>query len=355
MEEIICNLHIHSKYSDGTGSYDTIVAAAAQACVDVVIVTDHNILVQNVAGYIKKDDRKVLLLSGEEVHDQGRVPQKNHLLVFGVDQEMAHLAGDPQRLIDTINKSGGSSFIAHPDEYDLKLFHEDDISWINWDVKDFTGFELWNGMSEFKSVSRSFSQILKNAFFPELVAHWPLPQTLKRWDDFLTQGRHLSVVGGTDAHALHVKLGPFTKVVFPYKFHFSTINNHLLLDHPLSGDVEVDKRQIFDAIKKGSSYIGYDLPASTRGFSFRIESAEGAANIGESMTIQRSGLIHVKMPQLAEMRIIHNGKIKYQASMIDHIAFPVTEPGAYRIECYKNFLGLQRGWIFSNPIYLSKK
>jgi hypothetical protein len=28
------------------------------------------------------------------------------------------------------------------------------------------------------------------------------------------------------------------------------------------------------------------------------------------------------------------------------------EPGAYRVEVYRNFRGLNRGWIFSNPIYV---
>jgi hypothetical protein len=29
-----------------------------------------------------------------------------------------------------------------------------------------------------------------------------------------------------------------------------------------------------------------------------------------------------------------------------------TEPGVYRVEVWRNFLGRKRGWIFSNPIYV---
>jgi len=32
-----------------------------------------------------------------------------------------------------------------------------------------------------------------------------------------------------------------------------------------------------------------------------------------------------------------------------HIA---TDAGVYRVEAYRNYLGLRRGWIFSNPIYV---
>ena len=33
-------------------------------------------------------------------------------------------------------------------------------------------------------------------------------------------------------------------------------------------------------------------------------------------------------------------------------AFSATEPGVYPVEAWKNYLGLKRGWVFSNPIYV---
>ena len=56
----------------------------------------------------------LLLLVGEEVHDQDRDPQKNHLLVFNANRDLSHLADDPQTLINGVNDVGGLSFIAHP-------------------------------------------------------------------------------------------------------------------------------------------------------------------------------------------------------------------------------------------------
>ena len=29
-----------------------------------------------------------------------------------------------------------------------------------------------------------------------------------------------------------------------------------------------------------------------------------------------------------------------------------TEPGVYRVEAWKSYLGIKRGWVFSNPIYV---
>ena len=102
MRELVCNLHIHSKYSDGTGDYATIANAALRQNLDVVIITDHNVLVEGVERFIESDGKKVLLLTGEEVHDQNRLPQKNHTLVIGARREVSSFAGDPQKLMDEV-------------------------------------------------------------------------------------------------------------------------------------------------------------------------------------------------------------------------------------------------------------
>ena len=100
--------------------------------------------------YYRKNGRKVLLLVGEEVHDQARNPQKNHLLVFGARRELAPYAYDPQKLLDQVNQAGGLAFIAHPADPAAPAIGETDITWEDWDVRGFHGLEVWNWFSEFK-------------------------------------------------------------------------------------------------------------------------------------------------------------------------------------------------------------
>ncbi len=102
---------------------------------DAVIVTDHNVWVNGPAGYYNEGGKRVLLMVGEEIHDQARNPQKNHLLVFGAQREMATYAYDPQLLLDTVAKAGGLSFIAHPVDPAAPSVHEGDISWVDWNVQ----------------------------------------------------------------------------------------------------------------------------------------------------------------------------------------------------------------------------
>ena len=93
MHEYVINLHMHTRYSDGHGSHQDISLAARQAGIDAVIVTDHNVLVKGIDGYYEEpgddEENKVLMLVGQEVHDQARQTQKNHLLILGAGRELA--------------------------------------------------------------------------------------------------------------------------------------------------------------------------------------------------------------------------------------------------------------------------
>ena len=351
MNEIVCNLHIHSTYSDGSGTYSSITEAALQTDVQAIILTDHNIHVEGLEGYHSKNGRKVLVLSGEEVHDQNRNPQKNHTLVIGAEKEMAGFANEPQILINEVRKAGGLSFIAHPYEFDLPLINEPDISWVDWSVEGFTGLELWNGMSEFKTVSRTLTSALKHLYMPELVAHHPLPAALQKWDELLCSGKKISVVGGSDAHAIKVNKGPIKRIAYPYEYHFSAINNHLLLKDDLNGNLPHDKAIIYDSLRRGSSFIGYDLPASTRGASFMIENEEGEFFPGDTFGIDSGATVRVTLPENAHMRLIHNGKVVHEVQNGNRLLYTVSKPGYYRLECLLYFIGKERGWIYTNPIY----
>ena len=145
MNELIVNLHMHTTYSDGSGTHADLGRAALKTGVDVLLVTDHNIWVQGVDAYYLDGKKRALVIACEEIHDQDRDPQKNHLLVFGADQELATLADSPQALVNAVQRLGGLCFLAHPVDPAMPAFGETDISWVDWDVTGFTGIELWNG------------------------------------------------------------------------------------------------------------------------------------------------------------------------------------------------------------------
>lgn len=351
MHELIVNLHMHTRYSDGYGSHQDIAQAALTAGLDAVIVTDHNVWVNGPEQYYRRDNRKVLLLVGEEIHDQARQPQKSHLLVLGARRELATYARSPQELVDAVRQAGGLSFIAHPYDPPAPAVGEEDISWEDWQVRGFTGLELWNALSEFKSRLKTMLHAVYYAYNPRRAFQGPFPQVLRQWDELLIQGRRVVAIGGSDAHAIPARLGPLRRTIFPYKFHFQCVNTHVFTTEPLTGDEVEDSRLILEAMSGGRAFIGYDLPASTRGFRFSAQGRAGLAWMGDSVEA-RSGLtFQVRLPQPVECRLIKDGKPVKIWHKREICTFITSEPGVYRVEAYIPFAGRPRGWIFSNPIY----
>jgi hypothetical protein len=351
MHELVINLHIHTRYSDGNGLHSEIANAAIDSRLDAIIITDHNVLVQEMDGYINNNGKKILLLIGEEVHDQGRRPQKNHLLVFGISEEVATYAETPQELIDHVKNIGGISFIAHPNDPELPMFNESDISWEDWKIKGFTGIELWNGLSELKTTVKSKIGALLFAFFPELIAHGPLPETLRIWDSLLKNSQRVVAIGGSDSHAMLMHMGPIRRTIFPYKFHFSAINTHLLTKALLSGNLISDSRIIYNSLANGNAFIGYDLAAPTRGFRFSAQSKYKEAIMGDEIELAGSITLQVQIPGKAETTLLRDGMIINKTKK-KNLVFITNEPGVYRVEVHRNYLGKKRGWIYSNPIYI---
>jgi hypothetical protein len=352
MHESKFSIHIHTIYSDGNASHRELVNIAAEAGLDGIITTDHNIWVGGLDGYYNTGETKVMLLGGEEVHDRTLDPPGNHMLVIGSPKEMSPYAANPQQLIDQIKRSQGLSFLAHPIEDSLELFHEKDFSWRNWDVRRFTGIELWNQLSEFKSVTHSLFDAIVNAFFPKRMSLGPLERTLALWDDLLaTRKRPIIAIGGVDAHKILKKIGPFTIKLYPYLHHFKSVRTHILTPEPLSGVFPEDRNMILEGLRQGRCFVAYDLPAPSDGFRFSVHNDDGHFHMGDQITIKGGLTFQIRLPRKNPCRLIKDGKLIKEWSDREVCTHITTEPGVYRVEAYIPYKGKLRGWVFSNPIY----
>ncbi len=346
--EHVGNLHVHTGYSDGTVLHAEVAQAAARAGLDFVIVTDHNVWVDGVEGYYED----VLLLVGEEVHDVRRRPQVSHLLAYNGEAELAPLASDTQTLIDEVNRRGGFSYLAHPYERSSSIKSElKAIPWDDWDVEGYTGIELWNYMSEFKGLLRNRLAALLYAYFPALGIRGPYQATLRKWDELLAERKHVAVIGAADAHARIYNLGPFAREVLPYEYLFRCVNTHVLTDLPFSGELDSDKKLIYEGLRTGRTWVGYDLAASTSGFRFRARSGTDEALMGAELVRAGAVVLEVQTPRPSDIRLIRGGEVVAR-SRGDSLKHTTAAAGAYRVEVYLRYRMQRRGWIFSSPIYV---
>lgn len=358
------NMHMHTLYSDGEKWHAAIADDAIAAGLDFIIVTDHNVWVDGVEGVYENENGRVLLLTGEEIHNVRREPQASHLLVYGVEAELSHCAPNPQELINAVRANGGYSFLAHPHEEDCRLFPNPNLGWHDWPIDNFTGLEIWNYMSSFiNALVRALDRLpvevelidkimaVRLAFNPEKYVVGPEPRTLAFWDELLAQGKQISAVGNSDAHATPMSFGPIKRVIFPYEFLFRAVNTHILLERPLTGDLAQDKKMILQAIGQGNSWVGYDMPHSTKGFRFSAAS-KSKGIMGQQIALDAGATLQISSPARANIRLIRHGEVVANIENDTHLTHIPTEPGAYRVECTIPYLGQERGWIYSNPIYL---
>ena len=341
------NPHVHSSYSDGTLLHAEIARAASAAGLNFVIVTDHNLWVNGLDGYTDG----VAVLIGQELHNVRRQPQSSHLLAFNANAELAPKAGDPQQLINTINERGGSAFLAHPFEYGSRIREGlEAIPWIDWEVSGYTGLEIWNYMSEFKSLLRSRLAALFYMQFPALGIVGPFRATLKKWDELLMQGHRVAAIGSADAHGTtYTTIGHQKNKIFPYKYLFRCVNTHILTEQPLNGMIDHDKNLIYAALRSGHTWASYDLPASTAGFRFTARSGANQGIMGDEMARTGATIFVVQVPQPASIRLVRNGKTAARAQGT-YLRHTTAEPGAYRVEAHLPYKLGRRGWIFSSPI-----
>ncbi len=340
-------IHVHSKYSDGSGSVEEIVKAAQEVGLDYLILTDHNTLRALKEGYEKWYD-KTLLLVGAELNDR---ENKNHYLAIGVNRSFSTRMSAVE-YVRLVKESGGIGFIAHPHEKRSSMKEHPPFPWTAWESKDFTGIEIWNHMSEWMEGLTEENKY--NHFVHPLRSIVAPPRkTLQTWDE-LAQTRRVVGIGGVDAHAHKVNLLGFIEVeVFPYKVLFKSIRTHVLTEKKLCTEnnpeeFRATKEAFINALRNGRCFVSNYYHGDASGFRFFAETGKGKFQMGDTINEFEKVKLRVLLPNAgAKIRLVKNGE--YFAEVENNDAeFVVNSAGAYRVEVFLE----NKAWIYSNHIMI---
>ncbi len=336
-------LHIHTTYSDGTGTFPEVIAAAQQAGLRWIIVTDHDS--QEGAPFAGWHDG-LLVIVGHEI-----TPERNHFLALNVAGVVSSQL-PPQDFVDEVYDRGGFGVIAHPDERARNSFKEI-YRWDDWTVDGprqregrVVGLELWNLMSDWgEHLTARNKELIFLA--PRLAMSGPTPATLAWWDRLNMAGRRTFGVGGVDAHAFRHR-APWGQIeVFPYRWMFGTLTNYLLAGAPLSADAAVATDQVYAALAGGRSYFVNRLDGDAPAIIFRARRGDEVYEMGDSASIAGGPLlIEADAGADAYIRLIADGEVL--ASGVRRIRQSVAQPGVYRLEGYWG----GKPWLFGNPIFV---
>ena len=344
-------IHIHSVYSDGSGTFPEIIAAAQRAGMDFIITSDHNTLQPRIDGYEGYHDNLLTLIGVEISTDAG------HYLAMQIPSDFRWPGRNAQQVINAVNAAGGMGFIAHPVVR---------WEWRDWTVTGITGLEIANqsslvhrsaesrpltviGRALRDLISGDGLRILDNAYRRRPTG------SLDVWGEESTQRRQrLVALGSVDAHAL-VRVGSREIKLPSYERSFRSMQTHVITATPLTRAYATDRTVLYDAIRQGHCYTMYAIRGQALGFWFQGTNGQETAIMGDQLRLRDGATLEARVPQHTEplvIRLYRNGQ-QILNTRDDILSHRVTEPGMYHVEVYL-VKGEQRWpWLISNGIYLA--
>ncbi|MCY0880279.1 MAG: CehA/McbA family metallohydrolase [Firmicutes bacterium] len=331
-------LHVHSRYSDGSGSVPEILAAAQAAGVDVLWLTDHDTraaLADPGPGYYGH----VLCLVGTEI-----TPPTNHYLVFG-DVPPIEPSQPFSEIIRHVASFGGAGFVAHPEDRGNRMARLPSYRWTDRAVDGFTGLEVRNHLSDWSREITGLARGLWAALHPYLGLEEARGDVLALWDTW-GKTRRVVGIGGTDAH--QARVGAFR--IFPYRVSFRGIRTHLYTPRPLPRDWRAAEALLVDALKTGRASVVNAQAGSELGFRLWAERhGDRIEPMGSEIAYSPGWKLCGLAPVPVFWQLYHQGILQAEEPGT-LFQWPLTAPGVWRVV-------LRRGrhrtaWIYSNPIYL---
>jgi len=349
LHELSCVAHLHSTYSDGTGTVPEIARAAAQAGADVVLLTDHDTLAARRRGE-EGHHGDVLVLVGHEVSP----PDRNHMLAFDTDGVIDHRGLGAAEIAQAVRDAGGFGIAAHPFSHGSKRFGRlgslgTAMAWEDLDCVD--GIEVWSFLSDNGENVSSVRDAISFIARPERYVTHPPQGNLDEWDR-LGARRRVVGIGGLDAHQFGRRVGG--RVIRPmgYARSFRQLRTHVLTEEPLTRELDHDRRQVYDALREGRCYIAANALAPARGFRFWAAGPSGELPMGgEGAAADGPWDLRAELPRPADVRLLRNGG-ELTRSAAPALAHRAPGAGVYRVEARLEAHGSERTWILSNPIYL---
>ena len=343
-------IHVHTFLGGhSTGTFEELVEGAQKSGVDFVVMTEHVEKYYDTSAMTLKDVHNgVLFVNGNELSTK---TGDRFLLVPGAaDANQAHLVETPE-FLQKARAGNQLAFVTYPEKFK------------SWDAQ-FDGVEVFSLHTNAKQMNPAlflFDAIWSYYSYPELTfaRYFIRPDAnLQKFDEISAQKR-ITLFGGSDAHSnlgFHVFGDDTGNKLISLKFDryetiFRLVRQHVLIEK----GKELNRENLLEALRRGHSFIGFDVLSDPSDFVFSAENAAETKIMGDEIALQGGVRLKAFTPLAARFVIFKNGAKIFEESGKTEIAFETKEPGAYRAEVYLDTLGApfdQVPWIISNPIYV---
>lgn len=383
-------LHAHSALShDSRGTAAQLAAAARQARVDAVFMTEHPTADRRWQKEgLRGEIDGVLFVPGAELSD-GLLVWRGEKAEWTPDMKAAEV-------LMALQGTDGVAFLAHPEQ------RKDDAA---WSLPPFAGMEIYNSHADaadndYEGILTTFRNAdpVKILSFVQRLKQYPRAayaaiydeqvEVLKRWDrlnvELLPSGRRVVGIAGNDAHqnvgvrvesgeaslivkdALGKQVGELSRrkvpaLLFgalapgsvilahtfdPYEVSLGYVSTHLLAR-------EVSEEALFDALLKGRAYVAFDWMADPSGFRYFATAGGKTIEMGEGASAKDAPTLTVRPNMPCEIRLLRNGQ-EVRRVEGEELTFEARDPGVYRAEAWVRVGEEPRPWIYTNPIYVGE-
>lgn len=312
--ELVGVLHVHSAFSDGSGSPSEIVEAASACGLDFVGINDHESLAARDRGFTGRRGG-VLVLSGAELHGPAG---DHHLLAYGIDRLPAR--GGIRDRIDDVNAQGGIAIAAHPCERHGWLPGTRAIRWKAGAWPGLAGVEVWNFMSQWKEGLDLFD-LGRRLREPRAFVGGPSTEAVGFWRK--TGG---CAIAGLDAHAFRLGLGRLGVVAFPYRTMFAYLRTHLLVAPQAPSEGVPEEQDLLEAMREGMCFCSDAALGDARGF----------------RAARRKSGIEAVLPGSALLSVSSSEGTRYVPAAEGPLAVEVRGDGPLAVEVFRE----GRTWIW---------
>lgn len=340
-------IHCHTaQYSDGAGTVEDVMVAAASEGFDFVFLTDHNSVAAARDGYVERYANKVPFLRvGNEITVKGGafLLAGNLPPNFNLEPRL-----EAQTAINAVLEAGGIAAVSLP--FDMKH------PWDAWDTTGTTGLEVIN----FSTVARDHINLLSLAVVLGLwriaglrtAIRWMIDrpdESFSKWDHELARHGRYAGIGALDAHGI-TRIGKKWHKFPSYADSFCALSTHVFVD----ADAEVGLAAEL-ALFNGRSIICYDL---VRPLGDVVVQTERGALPGDDTQV--GDRLHIIVPVNTIVVILRNG-IVLNKERNTHTSILLDTDGIYRVEAYTYHVGLGdctmfiKPWFFANPFYVRKQ
>jgi hypothetical protein len=346
-------IHAHTSLGGhSTGSFDELIAGANANNLDFVLMTEHTSpLFDTSALTLNGIYGNTLFVGGQEANT---ISDDRFLLIPGSTESFQDARLETPQFLEKYHAQNKLALITYPEKFKT------------WN-SDFDGIEVFSLHTNAKKASvfyALFDLIWSYSAYPDVTIADYLErpaENLQKFDEIAAQ-RRITLSAGSDAHSnigFHLFGDDAGNKIINLKIDrywiiFRLVRQHVLLEK----DKPFNQENLLDALKKGHSFIGFDVLSDTTGFGFTAENGAETKIQGDEIALAQGVELKAVAPQFAKFVYFRNGEKVHETSESTNVVeegFTAKQAGTYRVEVYLTSLGRnfdKTPWIISNPIYV---